>query len=302
MNLKQLEAFVKIANNNSFSQTAKELYLTQPTVSAYINKLERDLGVRLFARTTKEVELTDEGRQIYLDARKILELTYKIEHMFSKDEDEEMQQIVISASTIPGTYLLPGILANFNRKYPKTEFRINETDSSGVVQDIAEHKADLGFAGTITGGKNITFIPFYEDELVVVTPNTGRYREIVESKKGLGWITGEPWIMREGGSGTLKETFRLLEDMGIAPEELKTVARFSNTGTILMAVKEGIGIAAVSRLAAAVPAERGEVLCFPFHEEGAYRPLSMVVNGLYPQNESTGNLIRFVKEMYGSRA
>ena len=64
MNLNQLEAFVKIANNNSFSQTAKELYLTQPTVSAYISNLEKELGVKLFSRSTKEVVLTEAGQKI----------------------------------------------------------------------------------------------------------------------------------------------------------------------------------------------------------------------------------------------
>ena len=99
MTLKQLEAFVKIANNKSFTLAAKELFITQPTVSAYINNLEEELGARLFDRTTKEVELSEEGDKIYLYAKEILELSEKIQRSFFIDEDEnKVKQVVISTS------------------------------------------------------------------------------------------------------------------------------------------------------------------------------------------------------------
>ena len=87
MTLKQLEAFVRIANNKSFTLAAKELFITQPTVSAYINNLEEELGVRLFDRTTKEVRLSEEGDSIYLYAKEMLELADKIQSSFSVEED-----------------------------------------------------------------------------------------------------------------------------------------------------------------------------------------------------------------------
>ena len=298
MNLKQLEAFVKIANNNSFSRTAKELYLTQPTVSAYISSLESELGQKLFARTTKEVELTDAGKRIYLYAREMLELADKIRTAFDGQEDEMKHQIVISASSIPGTYLLPGILAGFSRMYPKTEFRVHETDSLGVVRDITEHRSDIGFTGTASGDRNSTFLPFYEDELVVVTPNTEKYRARKDGQSDADWLARESWIMREEGSGTLRETMKLLESYGIPWEELHVAARFSQTGAILLSVKEGAGIAVVSKLAAEAAASRGEILMIPLRAEGAYRPISMVVGPGYSRNESCRRLVQFVKEMY----
>ena len=103
MNLKQLEAFVMIANNKSFSLTAKKLYLTQPTVSAYISKLEYELGEKLFYRTTKEVTLTEAGKKIYIYAKDIIELAEKIENAFKGSSDEGTRRMVISASSIPGT-------------------------------------------------------------------------------------------------------------------------------------------------------------------------------------------------------
>ena len=72
MNLKQLEAFVRVTEKKSFSKAAKELYLTQPTVSAHISSLEKELDVRLFVRNTKEVGLSDECRKLYYYARQIV--------------------------------------------------------------------------------------------------------------------------------------------------------------------------------------------------------------------------------------
>ena len=298
MNLKQLEAFVKIANNKSFSKTAGELYLTQPTVSAYISSLENELGESLFLRSTRGVELSESGRKLYIYAKEITELVDKIEQTFSKNPDEGRTQLIISASSIPATYLLPGILAGFNRKYPNVEFRIYETDSSGVVEDLTEHRADIGFAGTVIGAKGIRFTPFYEDELVLVTPVSAKYRQHKNAPGDLSWIRDEAWILRSGGSGTQKEAAKALKAAGIELDDLQVTARFSNTGAILLAVKEGVGIAVVSMLAAKEPEARGEILTFPLGGKGAFRAISLVTGNDIPASGSCKKFIRFVKEMY----
>ncbi len=84
MNLKQLEAFVEVAEKNSFSKAAKSLYLTQPTVSAHIAALEKELGSRLLIRNTKEVELSESGKRLYEYAKQIVLLTAQIEQEFGK--------------------------------------------------------------------------------------------------------------------------------------------------------------------------------------------------------------------------
>ena len=283
MNIKQLEAFVRIVKNKSFSQTAKELYLTQPTVSSYISSLEEDLGVQLFNRTTKEVHTTNEGEQIYLYAKDIVNLSNKIRNAFKDEEKEEVNEIIISASSIPAQYLLPGILANFSKRYPNTEFRIYETDSKGAVTDVAEHRSDLAFSGSIVPMSNCNFLPFYEDELILVTPNTEFYQN--KQKEGdLSFLRKADFVMRENGSGTKKEAINLLTQMGLKPEELKVVARFANTGAILLSVKEGIGVAIVSRLAARNAIKNKELLDFPLQEDGYFRKIYLVSNNHYPMS------------------
>ena len=84
MNLKQLEAFVEVAQSGSFSKAAKRLYLTQPTVSAHVLSLEKELDVRLFVRNTKEVGLTEEGQRLFFHAKQMVDLEKKIEEEFGQ--------------------------------------------------------------------------------------------------------------------------------------------------------------------------------------------------------------------------
>ena len=163
MNLKQLEAFVKVTESGSFSKAAKLLFLTQPTVSAHISSLEKELDSRLFVRNTKEVKLSEEGKQLYQYARQMVELEKEIEQVFSKDAHREEKCITIATSTIPAQYVLPAILAKFRETYPDEQFRISENDSCGVVEQVAGHMVDIGFTGTVLEKKHCRYMSFYQD-------------------------------------------------------------------------------------------------------------------------------------------
>ena len=298
MTLKQLEAFVKIANNRSFTLAAKELFITQPTVSAYINNLEEELGVRLFDRTTKEVQLSDEGDRIYLYAKEILELADKIQNSFSMDEDSKVRQVVISTSSIPGQFLVPEILSEFKKKFPDVDFRVRETDSAGVVEDITNHMADIGIAGTEINSNKCNFIPFYDDELILVTENSEKYRKIKESETNLNWIKNEDFIMRESGSGTRKEAIKLLESQGISQDELKVSATFGKTVTVINSVINGLGVAMMSRLAVSGELERGELLEFKISKEGGYRKLYLVTEKKNRLSDGCKDLMGVIAKLY----
>ena len=296
MNIKQLEAFVRIVKNKSFSQTAKELYLTQPTVSSYISSLEADLGVQLFTRTTKEVHTTSEGEQIYLYAKDIVNLSNKIRNAFKVESKDDVNEIVISSSSIPGQYLLPGMLANFSKRHPNTEFRVHETDSNGAVTDVAEHRADIGFCGTIIPKTACTFLPFYEDELILITPNTPYYRKMQENND-LTFLAKADFVMREQGSGTKQEAMKILQKNGLKLEEIKVVARFGNTGAVLLSVKEGVGVAVVSKLAARSEIKNNEILSFPLQEGGYFRKIYMVSNSNYPLSKRAKSFVQMIQNL-----
>ena len=207
MNLKQLEAFVQVAEGGSFSRAAKELYLTQPTISAHIASLEKELNVRLFIRNTKEVSLSEDGKELYKYAKPMMDLEHKIEERFGSGEEPGKHCITIAASTVPAQYLLPAILKRYNEKYPEEQLKILEMDSAKVVLRVIDHMVDVGLTGTTLEKKHCRYVPFYKDQLVVITPNTEKYRKLqAESADDISWICQESFIMREEGSGDKKRS------------------------------------------------------------------------------------------------
>lgn len=299
MNLKQLEAFVQVAESGSFSRAAKELYLTQPTISAHIASLEKELSVRLFVRNTKEVGLSDDGKELYKYARQIVDLEKKIEERFCAKDTGEKRCITIAASTIPAQYLLPKVLIRFNERYPEEQIKIIETDSSKVVTQIIDHMADVGFTGTVLEKKHCKYIPFYKDELVVITPNTEKYRRLKEeSPDNIGWILKEHVIMREEGSGTRKEARKQLKRAGINPAELDIIASIENQETIKKSVRQGMGVSILSRLATRDETRDGYVLAFPIPKADNGRDINLVYNKNYQLSGSAERFIKIVKEVY----
>lgn len=298
MNLKQLEAFVQIADSGSFSKAAKELYLTQPTISAHISALEKELNTRLFVRNTKDVRLSDGGMVLYDYAKQMIALQKKIEDTFVVREEKGQQCITIAASTIPAQYLLPGILAAYNEKYPNQQFKIIEADSTKVVEQVVNHTVDIGFTGTVIDKRICKYIPFYQDELVVITPNTEKYRQLATEKQDAKWIVEEALIMREEGSGTRKEAEKQLKKIGIYPTRLNVIASMENTEAIKRAVANGMGISLISRLAAEDEIQKGKFLAFPISADDMRRDINVIYNRNLQLSRSSERFIKVVKELY----
>ena len=296
MNLKQLEAFARVAEAKSFSEAAKILYLTQPTVSAHVASLEKELGVCLLMRSTKEVSLTEEGEILYDYAMQMLELEQQIRERFGSRK-KEGAVLRIAASTIPSQYLLPEIMVRFSERYPGVRLRVMETDSAGAVEQILSRRADIGFAGTVLEEKQCIYIPFYQDELVVIIPGEGL--EGPESAaETAAWIRRMPVILREEGSGTRKEAQRLLRQMGIELSELNIVASIQNQETIKRSVRNGMGISILSRLAAEDEIRSGVLRAVPLGETGGKRNINLVFDRRSLHSTEAEKLIDLVKEMY----
>ena len=299
MNLKQLEAFVQVAEGGSFSKAAKELFLTQPTISSHISSLERELNARLFVRNTKEVSLSEDGIKLYKYAKQMLDLQREIEVTFGMDEEGESHAVTIAASTIPAQYLLPEVLTRFSERYPQEQIRIQETDSSKVVMQIVDHRVDIGFTGTVLEKKHCKYIPFYNDELVIITPNTPKYQELAQgNKEDISWIKKEHVIMREEGSGTRKEAELQLKGAGVKFAGLDIIASIENQETIKKSVRQGMGISVLSKLATADEVANGEILAFPIPNSDEGRDINLVYNKNYQMTRSAERFIKVVKEVY----
>lgn len=299
MNFKQLEAFVQVAEKKSFSKAAKTLFLTQPTVSAHISGLEKELNTRLLIRSTKDVELSEEGERLYGYAKQITLLAEQIVQEFSEEPDvDEHAPITIAASTVPAQYLLPEILVKFRQKYPKEQFRIWESDSAEVVEQVAARNVDIGMTGTELSRKYCEFLPFYEDDLIVITPNTEQFYKRKQGGNVLDWIRSEPLIMREEGSGTRKETMKILQQLGIRQDELHIIASVENPETIKRSVSSGMGISILSALSARDAVSSGAVLGFSMGEMLGKRQIYVVYNKNFHLSPGAERLMKIIRKIY----
>lgn len=299
MNLKQLEAFVKVAEGGSFSKAAKDLFLTQPTVSAHIAALEKELGTRLFIRNTKEVTMSEDGQELYKYAKQMVDIECQIEERFNVRDGIGKHSITIAASTIPAQYLIPRVLMKFKEKYPEEQFKLFETDSAQVVTQIIDGIADVGFTGTVLEKKHCKYLPFYKDKLNIITPNTEKYQRLKEESEGdISWLQNEHLIMREEGSGTRKEAEKQLKKAGISVAELDIIASIDNQETIKRSVRQGMGISVLSRLATQEEVAEGHLLAFAIPKSDEGRDLNLVYNKNSQITKNVERFIKVVREVY----
>lgn len=159
--------------------------------------------------------------------------------------------------------------------------------------------ADIGFTGTVLEKKHCKYIPFYKDELAIITPNTEKYQKIRQEGKGsIAWLKKEQLIMREEGSGTRSEAEKQLKTAGVELVHLNVIASIANQETIKKSVEQGVGITILSRLAAAEEEKEGRLLTFPIPGADEGRDINLVYNKNYQLSHSAERFIKVVKEVY----
>lgn len=252
MEFKQLEAFVQISKLQSFSKASESLFLTQPALSSQINALEKEMGTQLFIRSTKKVFPTKAGVDFYEYAQKILALRDRSLFEIGKYSEECVGEINILASSVPAQYILPGLIADFNKEYPNIVFRLYQRDSGGVFEELIKYQYDLGFVGTESDSSRYHLSLLCRDQLVLILPKYLEYSGSRRAEDVAGFIADHHFIMREQGSGTRAELEVFLAKQGLSVRDLKIAAYFSSTQGILDAVFQGMGISMVSKTAAQV--------------------------------------------------
>ncbi|MBQ7092001.1 MAG: LysR family transcriptional regulator, partial [Clostridia bacterium] len=227
ISLGQLEAFVSVVENRSFSKAGEELFLSQSTISSHIAKLERALQATLLQRREKKnVEPTEEGMQAYRIAVQILNQAKALEDMF-RQEAADQPIISIASSTVPSSYILPDILNGYNAARPECRFLVLDGDSSFALDRLQAGEAVFAFVGTKSRKSMICYHTVCRDRMVLITPKNSEY---IEKKKAgvLGReLLDRPMILRESGSGTRRETDNYLKSIGVDPAKI-TVAAYMN--------------------------------------------------------------------------
>lgn len=295
MEFKQLEAFAAVVEYNSFSEAAKHLYLTQPTISAHVHSLEQELNSKLIIRTTKKLTVTQRGYQLYDCAVHMLNMRNNLVAEFT---GQEKKIIELGASTIPSSYILPEILSAFGRQVPNVYFHAWQTDSQGAVGRVADGSVDLSLVGNAPEDETCCCSPFCQDTLVLATPVNDHYLKYTKGKAYLKDFLKEPFIMRENGSGTKKEIDRYLESRGIDGTSLHVVARMNDLESIKKSIANGLGISILSLRSARDMADTRQILLFPLEEIPPARTFYIVYSKNRILKPHVKQFIQFVQDFY----
>ena len=274
MDIHRLEVFCKVIELQSFTKAADAVCLTQPTVSEHIRVLEEDLGEKLIDRLGREVLPTPAGKILLRYARDIIKLRDEAIQALRKFKGELSGSLLIGASTIPGTYFLPQLIGSFKLMYPSIQITLKITDSADVVTRLLDGSVEIGLVGAKSDDRRLLLEEVFSDELLLVVypGHPWAEREHVD----LSELDGEPFILRERGSGTRQVMARSIEEAGFDPVRLNPVAEMGSTEAVRQGIKARIGISILSSQAVAEDIERGTLVAVPLRDRHLYRSFYMV--------------------------
>ena len=244
MDLHQLRVFAAVYRHRSFTKAAGEVRISQPTVSEHVKTLERELGCTLFDRLGRLVAPTREAEILFARASQLLEDVARLAGEL-RGERELAGEIVLGASTIPGTYTLPELVKEFRDRHPKVSFRVIVEDSARITAMVLRHELLCGIVGARITHAALGYEELFQDRLVLVAaPAVSRKRRITGAE-----LSRLPFVLREQGSGTRQAMEAGLARQGINLSRAQVVAEFSATAAIKEAVKQGLGATIISHLA-----------------------------------------------------
>ncbi|HIQ24363.1 MAG TPA: LysR family transcriptional regulator [Persephonella sp.] len=237
----KLKIFKTVADLKSFSKAAEVLFLTQPTVTLQIKKLENYLGVTLLKRDKSGISLTEEGKLLYEYANKIIEDYIQMEEALSSIKKDFSKILVIGASSTIGEFLLPKFLPSFLQEHKNLKLNLFIGNSKAVEEGILSKNFYIGLVEDEISSNKISATAFYEDEIVLIANANCDIPEEIEVDQ----IKNYEFIFREKGSGTRNIVETVLGKEGI---EIKPNIEISSSKAIARMVANSKYLAFVSKL------------------------------------------------------
>jgi DNA-binding transcriptional LysR family regulator len=271
MNLNHLAIFHAVAQAGSMTLGAERLDISQPAVSKQVQDLERALGIHLFDRIGRRVHLSQAGEILADYARQLFALAHEAETAMADVRGARRGRLAVGASTTIGTYLLPGVVAEFWRRHPHVELLVQIENTEQVHRRLAGQELDLGLTEGLVEEEELDAEVFHQDELVLIA--APGHRLAGQARVPPSAVREEPFILREPGSGT-----RAVEERALARLKLpvRVVMALGSTEAIKRVVAEGVGLAIVSRLAVGAECAAGTLAVLPVAGLRIERPLHLV--------------------------
>ncbi|MBD1867592.1 LysR family transcriptional regulator [Cyanobacteria bacterium FACHB-471] len=239
--LHQLKVFEATARHGSFTRAAEELFLTQPTVSMQVKQLTKAVGLPLFEQVGKKLYLTDAGRELFSTCQDIFSRLDQLEMRVADMKGMKQGQLRLAVITT-AKYFVPRLLGPFCQIYPGIDVSLIVTNHEQVIERLSDNQDDLYIMSQLPEHMDIEAYPFMDNPLVVVAPST----HPLAGKKNIpiSELVGEPFIMREPGSGTRRSVQKLFDQEGIS---VRVRLELGSNEAIKQAIAGGLGLSVLSR-------------------------------------------------------
>ncbi len=291
MDIQILEEFVSLVETCSFQETAERMHISQSSLTKHIHKLEEELNVTFFDRSTRSVQLNLYSQAFYPYAKQILDLNSQAMQELKDIENENKNKLRIAFTPSLGQYGIVELLSSFSRRHPQYEIEMTETPH--VVEVTSSHHSDFGFLPedeTITN--NMNQLIYCADHLVVVLSDANPLCE--QPFLTIEQIAEEPLILHTNPSGNqYLETRKLLNQFEEKQLTHTIIANISNIHTILRMVREDQGIAILNRYA--IPNDFPDIKVLDIRPE-----MSFNIYAIYPnkikKSAPVSSFLRFLVE------
>ena len=285
---RQLKALLSVAETGSFTRAAERLGVAQPALSQQVRELEKELGIRLFDRTTRRVELTEGGREFRKAAAKIiedLELAARNAHGLA---DRQRGRVIVAAPPLLAAVVLPVAIADFQTKYPGIQVVVVDARPDHIVDSVRSGEVDCGFGTFRSGEEGVSSTPLARDSLMLFCAQGNPMAQASQVKwrdlDRLPLIT----LTRESG-------IRLLIEVGFESAEmlLAPVFEVSHVTTVLAMVEAGLGVAVLPTYAWAA-ARNLRLSAVPLVDPGIARDIVMITAAARSVSPAVSTFARFL--------
>ncbi len=252
--LRQLKVFHEVARQQSFTRASKALFLTQPAVSMQIKQLEEVVGMPLFEKQGKQINLTDAGEEINLLSDSILQQIKESQQNLEQLASGHQGKLRLAVATTVAT-VATRLMARFNERYPALSLHFTVTNREGLIDLLENNETDIVIMGKPPEGLQLETQAFMANPLVVIAPP---HHPLCNRQKAvsLNQLFQYDFILREPSSGTRRAIERFLAAEG---RSLKSSMEMNTNDAIKQSVAEGLGLGIVSIHTATGELEQGSL-------------------------------------------
>ncbi len=264
----KMNIFLAAVEERSFSAAAKKLGLSQPAVSLQIQSLEQQLGVELFRRTGRRVEVTEAGQTLIPMARQMIGLSNRIEETMCALRGKIVGRLVIGCGATPAQYILPRLILLFRQRHPEVHIQLQMMQAEEVLEKVLSQEIHLGVLSHRPRHRSIRVRDFMEDETVLLVPVNHPWAN--RTKVSIHNLLREDvTLLKEHDQHSSESLWAAMADVADPYEFLQAVIELGSPEAAISAVEAGMGMAILSKTAArkAVAAGHGAMLHF---KEGPY--------------------------------